>query len=228
MKMYVLIPKKPTVTDVYFHEHWRTVHADLARQIPTLTQYTQLHATDGARFRGPYSAGGFDGVSQAWFASDSHALTMSRTSEYKTGALQDEPLFMDIPRKVRVFTQVCQSQEPASTPSSHLHQLLVFTRLAPGVEADLKGRLREESWKDWNALGYSWGKVREQVGDVGVPRFDYVEELWWEERSDMIAAFEQTRLGEDIDARQSYVDPGSIMLSGWENRVIRPHRSLVD
>ena len=221
MKMYVLIPKKPSVSDRYFHEHWRTEHAELARRIPTLTQYTQLHVAADAQITRPYASGKFDGVSQALFDSDHHALTMSQSAEYRTGALQDEPLFMDIPRKVRVFTDVCESREPASEPSTRLHQLLIFTRLAtPNARAELEDRLRDTPWKEWDSLGYSWGRVKDQVGDVAVPRFSYVEELWWSDRSCVLAALERTSFGMDITNRQPYVDPTSIMVLGWENRVI--------
>ncbi|KAF2741771.1 hypothetical protein M011DRAFT_413880 [Sporormia fimetaria CBS 119925] len=49
----IFFNKKPDVTEEFFHEHWKTVHADLTIQTKAsnvlLTRYTQLHMDKASR-----------------------------------------------------------------------------------------------------------------------------------------------------------------------------------
>jgi len=48
-KMLMFIKKRPDISDEQFHEHWRTVHADLSCSAPDwgvhVVRYVQLHQT---------------------------------------------------------------------------------------------------------------------------------------------------------------------------------------
>jgi len=46
IKGFVLIPKRPDLTDDQFHHHWQIEHAPLAKRLKTLRRYIQAHQSE--------------------------------------------------------------------------------------------------------------------------------------------------------------------------------------
>jgi len=90
LKLITLLVRKPELTHEQFLEHWTTVHAELALQIPQIARYHR-NAFPG----GPVN--GIDGIAEVWFrnAQDRDAF---RASEAGQRWIADCGNFMDNPR----------------------------------------------------------------------------------------------------------------------------------
>ena len=231
MKMFVLIPKKPGISRSSFHLHWRTTHADLARRIQTLERYSQSHeeaALTSEVIRPPFSVSPFSGVSEAWFASSHDALGMAESPEYRNGALLDEPHFMDVGRKVRLFTSAVSASagEPERLEDAPL-KLLLFSARGEGVG-------REELDAHWTRdhaelvrrlprlAAYRQRPVSSWVSGTRQPDWAYAEELWWRSEAELVAAWSSATAAELHRRARPFVAQGSIGMAAADHRVIWP------
>jgi uncharacterized protein (TIGR02118 family) len=199
--------KRADWTTERFREHWRTEHAQLARQLPGLRGYVQNHVTDseqrGIRFkRGPEQ---LDGFSQLWF-DDDIGLASAFDSPLSKKLIDDEEHFIG---RLRITTM-----EPTTvvTPPEHgraLKRMSILRR-----RADVS---QEQFAHEWRAvhgpmvkrmpgiLGYRQNLIRAReapkghvVDDKAWP-VDGIVELWFEDTAAIDSAF-SSALGQETMA----------------------------
>lgn len=135
IKCYSLLPKRPDVSTEYFHEHWRTVHADHAKKITTLKRYVQAHRIDASADglqRSP-----FEGTAEVWYDDLGVAVGMADDPNYTENAQPDEPNFIDMKLITFVMTE-----EQVFEPGPDLDvdapgvKLLVYVKRPAGSSLD--------------------------------------------------------------------------------------------
>ena len=87
------ITRKPSTPEAEFHRYWRDVHGPIVKKIPQLRRYIQSHRIP---FAGTTSS--YDGVAEVWLENEAAMETLRTSPEYLTGALADEPNFIDMNR----------------------------------------------------------------------------------------------------------------------------------
>lgn len=223
-KMLVLQSKRAGLTTEEFSRHWRTVHADLARDITGLIRYAQSHrmATENPWRLHPFQPAAYAGVSEAWFASGDGALAMTSDPTYLHGAAADEPNFTDVDKKVRLFVR-----ERVVAPRVDLAQgavkALFFVRSARGGRLDdAVGHLTSVSGTTGSmSMACVENLVDRVVAPLGV-KFDAVVELWWDSESSARRDLSQGATRRALDRASSLLDPRSIAMLAREVRVIWP------
>lgn len=104
------IRRLPELTREAFLDHWLHKHADIARTVPGLTGYCQVHA-DPETSRAAAEAAGFaiadfDGAAECCYADVDQFLAQMAEPEVSSRALEDERLFIDHDRTSAVLTRV--------------------------------------------------------------------------------------------------------------------------
>ena len=103
IKGYSLLAKRPDVSSKFFHEHWRTVHAEHAQKITSLRRYIQAHRID-AEVPG-FVQSPYDGIAEVWWDDLAAADLVATDPDYVNNAKLDEPNFIDMPRLANVLTE---------------------------------------------------------------------------------------------------------------------------
>ena len=189
IKGYSLLAKRPDVSSEFFHEHWRTVHAEHAQKLTTLRRYIQAHRID-AEVAG-FAQSPYEGIAEVWWDDLAAADRVATDPDYLNNAKLDEPNFIDMPRLANVLTEERPLQRGSDVmPDQPEVALLLLLKRRPDVALDeFRGR--------WPAaaeapLG-SFARVRRVVtsvailetyaGSDGEPLYDGVAELSWPDRS---------------------------------------------
>lgn len=93
IKRITYLERRDDLTPAQFSEHWRTTHAEIARDLPAVTSYRQNHVadvvarpTDGE----PYAV---DGIVELWFG-DGDGFDAGYESDVATRLTADEPNFL--------------------------------------------------------------------------------------------------------------------------------------
>jgi uncharacterized protein (TIGR02118 family) len=133
IKVYVLLRKSPRVSEAYFHEHWRTVHAGHALRIGSLRRYTQSHRLSHPVLGLP--AAEFDGVAEIWVDDIAALLAQRDDPDYTEYAMKDEPTFIDVGALASLPTDGERQLVPGARHEPSSAKLMVFT-LGGSQDAD--------------------------------------------------------------------------------------------
>jgi uncharacterized protein (TIGR02118 family) len=132
IKGYSLLAKRPDVSSEFFHEHWRTVHAEHALKLTSLRRYIQAHRID-ADVPG-FAQSPYDGIPEVWWDDVASAELVATDPDYLNGAKLDEPNFIDMPRLENVLTEESPlHQGPDGTPAQPEVALLLLLKRRPEV-----------------------------------------------------------------------------------------------
>jgi uncharacterized protein (TIGR02118 family) len=189
IKGYSLLAKRPDVSSEFFHEHWRTVHADHARKITSLRRYIQAHRID-AQVPG-FAQSPYDGIAEVWWDDLATAGLVANDPDYVNNAQLDEPNFIDMNRLAHVLTEERPlGQGPDVTPDEPEVALLLMLKRRSDValeafrnrwpaDAEVSLIASEQVCRVVIAL-----TVPEAYGEAGIePLYDGVAELSWPNRT---------------------------------------------
>lgn len=219
VKGLALLPRRPDIPAEHFHEHWRTVHRELALRITTTRRYVQLHRTGDALPGFPPAE--VDGVAETWVDDLDTLLARRHDPAYVEHAGRDEPAFIDVPRirRLRVAEDVRRPGAPIG-PRTPLVKGVIFLT---GTGDDF-GPWFASAWLEAVAALLP-GVVREvQCTPLVAGDYDGVTELWWRNEAHLAADGPALR-ALAAEASVGPVDLGaSASLVGTELRVIWPDR----
>jgi EthD domain len=197
VKLIALLVKRPELTDIEFHSHWRYTHGPLAAMISTMQAYCQCHLVP----RPPEDlriASQFGGTAEVWWQDLSDAASLANDPEYTENALPDEPNFIDMDRMVfmTVKEQVVFEDAPLEKRSSGLKVIHLITRPEGAEPDDFRA-----SWEaaDESDLAERLGMERfrrtcaipEAYEGEQPPAFDGTREMWWPDEWAFAAARER-------------------------------------
>ena len=101
IKMFGAIPRLPSVTSKWFHDHYRHPHGTLGRTISTMRAYTQSHQIH-SDLLGPEQTH-FEATAEVWYDNASDAIAFPTEPNYVEHLIPDEPLFVDLEKLRFVF-----------------------------------------------------------------------------------------------------------------------------
>lgn len=226
VKVFALIPRRPDVTDEFFHQHWAGPHAEVSKRITTLLRYVQSHRI-GPDVAG-LAAAPYEGIAEVWFTDFATAAGMGEDPNYVEGAHADEPNFIDLDNLAFVICdeEVVRSGPPIGQADDGAKAMLLLRRAAgtgPGELAQTLGTAGQAMAGDVPSARRVTVStaVAELYADGGEPPFDAIVELWFDDAEAFSAAWGPGttvlgRLGEAIDPA------GSLAFLGDELRVIWP------
>jgi hypothetical protein len=210
--MLVLQPRRPDLTWNQFSEHWRTVHAEHARNITALQRYVQSHRssdTDVFFPRQATAASPYDGISEAWFTDPEASADMTSSGEYRTGALTDEPNFLDIPRKVRLLCTEHHLPDGSEPDDAELWKIVVT--VADGSRAAWEDLLK--SSKLPSVTRRALNEVHRMLAPERTAPIDFVLELGWRSQEQLRAAIESPRMSELLQAMAENSSSSSALIA---------------
>lgn len=88
IKTVTLLTRRSDLTSEQFHEHWKTVHAELVLAMPLVRRYVQCRPVAVPGREPPC-----DGVAEVWYDTVEDFVATAASSEYAR-LLDDEPNFM--------------------------------------------------------------------------------------------------------------------------------------
>ena len=136
IKFYELLAKRADVSDAYFHEYWRYVHAaQYSDSITTMLKYVQSHREPVST--APFVDKPFEGVAEGGFASLDLALALAEDPAYTEGAAQDEPNFLAVDEMRVVIAEDRGTTTGTARPDrTDRVKLLCFLRRCAEVSRD--------------------------------------------------------------------------------------------
>lgn len=185
VKVFALIPKRPDVSDEFFHEHWAGPHADHAERITTIRRYVQSHRVGVEVPVLPPAI--YDGIAEVWFDDAATAAGMGEDPNYVNYAHADEPNFIDTDRLTFLTgTEHWLAPAPPDAPAAATKAMLLLRR-APGISpAAFAERLREPSGEIPGAEHVCVTiAIPESYADGGEPPFDAVLEVAYRNQGDL-------------------------------------------
>lgn len=191
IKVIVAVPRRPDVSEDFFHAHWRGPHRELAIKIRALRRYVQSHRIHTEVL--PEGGGRHDGFVEIWFDDVEAALHHPSDPDYRENLAPDEPNFADVPNlRWLMGVEEVVRMGGAFARDGQAFKVVQLVRRAPGMtEAKFRetwGGLAEiELITSLNVARYVRtralpGTVAPEVG------FDAVRELWWRDRDAFAAA----------------------------------------
>lgn len=189
IKGYSLLAKRPDVASKFFHEHWRTVHAEHAQKITSLRRYIQAHRID-AEVAG-FAQSPYEGIAEVWWDDLAAAGLVATDPDYVNNAKIDEPNFIDMPRLANVLTEERPLQQRLDvTPDDPEVALLLLLKRHPDVALEeFRTRWPAEPEVALSACPRTCRVVTSvtiletyAAGDVE-PMYDGVAELSWADRA---------------------------------------------
>jgi uncharacterized protein (TIGR02118 family) len=188
VKVFALIPRKPDVTEEFFHQHWGTVHAELAKRITTISRYVQSHRVD------PGVAGieqaPYEGIAEVWFDDVATAAGMGEDPNYVNGAQADEPNFIDLDNLAFALTSehVLVPGHPVEQDDPGVKAMLLLRRADGLSPEDFAAKVVEVSGRLADGAEGAFRvqlsvAVPESYADGAEPPCDAVFELWFDDAS---------------------------------------------
>ena len=183
VKVFALIPRRPDVTEEFFHEHWAGPHAELAKRITTIRRYVQSHRVAPGVAGLPPAI--YEGIAEVWFDDFATAAGMGEDPNYAEGAHLDEPNFIDIDRLGFVIADedVLRAGPPVGQDDAGVKAALLL-RGGRAALAEAAARLADQVPAATRVTVST--AVDELYADGAEPAFDAIVELWFDD----VAAFE--------------------------------------
>jgi uncharacterized protein (TIGR02118 family) len=216
---------RPGLTEEEFQRYWLDVHAvRYASKIPQIKRYLV-----DTRIAEPGERGEplFGGMAEIWLREEEQIASM-QTPEFLDGARADEPRWAAFWKTLALDTDACwvDGGPPAPQPAGVKQVTLLKRR--PGLDlAGFRRRSREHHARLVLAVPgvrrYLQCHVRDSSYDVGEPRFDSVEQVWFDD----LEALRRAR-GSEAFARAGselagFVDPKYVFdLTVREHWIIGP------
>lgn len=94
IKMFGAIPRLPSVTPEWFHDHYRHPHGTMGRTISIMRAYTQSHQIH-SDLLGPEQTH-FEATAEVWIDNVADAQSFGTEPNYVIHVKPDEPLFVDL------------------------------------------------------------------------------------------------------------------------------------
>jgi uncharacterized protein (TIGR02118 family) len=228
IKGYSLLGKRPDVSSEFFHEHWRTVHAEHAQKLTTLRRYIQAHRID-VEVAG-FAQAPYEGIAEVWWDDLAAADLVATDPDYVNNAKVDEPSFIDMTRLANVLTEErplrCGQDVTAAEPEV---ALLLLLKRRPDVALDeFRSRWPAETEVALSAcprasrVVTSMTILETYAGGAVEPVYDGVAELSWPDRA--LYEDDWSERGDAVTAAvMAFCDPARTHGHlAEENRVIWP------
>ena len=103
LKMFGAIPRKPGITQQYFHDHYRHPHGTMGRRISTMMAYTQSHHFHSDLLGDDQTY--FEACAEVWLDRPQDAIDFGKEPNYVEHVLDDEPLFVDLEKLEFLFSE---------------------------------------------------------------------------------------------------------------------------
>lgn len=225
IKFFGLIPRKPDISSLEFHDHYRHPHGTLGYKNRGYVGYVQSHQMTTSV--APCPASPFEAVAEVWFDNITTAIGLATDPHYLQFVKPDEPTFVDLDRLKWLYThESILSLEPdPARPADHADTVWLITTapttvklmqfipesdpLDEAINISLAGRLR--------ALRATRCTPVAQVYATDSPAFGSVREFWWPTESMLIDA---VRSDPDAWSQLLQVPPGSESLIARAERFI--------
>ncbi|WP_161602581.1 EthD family reductase [Tautonia marina] len=186
---------KPGMTETDFQSYWLNVHAQrFARHIPQIRRYAINVRTPIAGL--PHELPGGYSVAEIWLANDEEQLASLQSPEFLEGARRDEPRWAAFWATFGLDTdpQTLLEGPPFAAEDPRV-KLLILLKRRPGMEVDEFRRIASSSHADLvrgipGLRHYVQGTARDGAYAIGEPRFDAVEQLWFDDEASLRAAIE--------------------------------------
>ena len=101
--MFGAIPRKPGITQQYFHDHYRHPHGTMGRRISTMMAYTQSHHFHSDLLGDDQTY--FEACAEVWIDRPQDAIDFGKEPNYVEHVLDDEPLFVDLEKLEFLFSE---------------------------------------------------------------------------------------------------------------------------
>lgn len=231
IKVFALIPRRPDVTDAFFHEHWGGPHADLALRITTLRGYVQSHRVAPAPTGLPDAP--YEGIAEVWFDDAATAAGMGEDPNYAEHAHLDEPNFIDTDNLGFLLSEEQMLREgPSVAKDDGGAKLMLLLRRADGLApADFAAAVRAAPLAD--AIPDAWRvmvavAIPDMYADGAEPTYDAVAELWFNDLDALQAAWSASgervlgAFGSALDRDRSAAFPAHELRVIWPLAVASP------
>ncbi len=193
----IFAERRPGISKLHFHRHWRDVHPPLFKKTPGIRRYVQNHLLE------PPEGLPWDGIVDIYADSEEAMVKAFTCPEYRNNASLDEPNFTRGPRSQRMLSEDYVLLEgPPIYQNDILGKVIFPLRRKPGMKVEEFHRY----WREVHApLVLQLPRLRryvqsqtivskpmqEAVGlPPGEPYFDGVEYLWFDSKSALREALE--------------------------------------
>jgi uncharacterized protein (TIGR02118 family) len=105
IKLTAMLKRNPALSAEEFHEHWRTTHAQLIRDVPGIEKWVLRYVQRPVAIGDWVGTEGFDGVTEQWFPSMAAFLEMIVDPEYLARVRPDEAHLLDLAGCVFLLTE---------------------------------------------------------------------------------------------------------------------------
>jgi hypothetical protein len=163
IKTFVIISKKPGISEDEFHDHWRYPHATWGCRMTTLQGYVQAHRVACDALSGIETA--FDGVAEAWFVDEATAGAFRQEPVLEQYLKPDEPLFIEMESLAFVVTVEEVIDEPAVDAANPKFPASIWSPWRAPTSIKLLQFIAAEAGPDWSHdddldLGRQLGALR--------------------------------------------------------------------
>lgn len=223
LHVFYFISKKPSLSHEAFHAYWRDVHGPIVKRIPQLDRYLQSHQIAGTSIGSSY-----DGAAEAW-VEEEKLTALRESSEYREGALADEPNFIDM---ARVEWLVTRDRVILDGPQSEL-QVKAISRVKRR-----EGLRVEEFREHWAEIHgpiasrlpgverYVQSTTIDEAYAYAEPRWDGVAQIWTKDLETLAAMRScEAYTAEAMPDAEKFLDTASVAgFAAYEVQVIWPER----
>ncbi|WP_034264735.1 EthD domain-containing protein [Actinospica robiniae] len=225
---FILAAPKPGLSAEAFQEYWRTVHAvQYASRIPQIRKYLI-----DTRVANPVELGEpqlpHQGIAEIWLANGEEQLASLQTEEFLQGARLDEPKWAAFWLTL-VLDTTAHEILPAAAARTDQVVWTVLHKRKPGLAL---AEYRERSLQEYapavaklpGLRRYQHNHVNDGAYVFGESSFDSVEQLWFDDVEQLVAAVRSPEYSESVEAaRAALLDPRyTFSLTGRQHWIIGP------
>lgn len=216
VKVFALLPRRPDVSQEYFHEHWLHPHGTWTLGMKTLCRYVQNHRVEpglpGTK-ESPY-----EGVVSVWFDDLDAAMSMGEDPVYKATLEPDQPLFIDMAGLGFVFTEeyVVRVGSPVGKDAPGGAKAIALLRRGQGLSPEkfAEGFLKkaddlDDLFPDATRISFGLNLPANYQGDAEPP-CDALVEVWFEDADACRREWDRSGAAM-LDALAALVDGGATL-----------------
>lgn len=219
---------KPGMSEPDFWDYWLHVHAvRYASQIPQIRRYmvcTRVDYRDCGAVPPPFS-----GVAEIWLRAEEQIASL-QSEQFLEGARADEPKWAAFWATLALDTDAFVIEEgPPLTPSPTWIKLYRLLRRREGVPLPLfrdfaLGRYAQQVRRLPGLLRYLQCHCRDGLYKIGEPRFDAVEQWWFEDTHALQNALGSAEFSSGVEPLQEFfINPAHLLtLAVSEHWIIGP------